>query len=249
MAFKRVIIRRVGPLSWLLAPTMHISEIVYKRLEGLIQPNDYIQWAIASVESGVKNDKVWELASLNLHSWNDEKTIENLFLSCAEDLHLKLTIDGVTAIVHYADHTAQQIASGQISIELGREKFSELCEWYDFPLLSIWSDLEHDLFVLQENSSDFVPVNSELNSQPADIVIRNIATQFSLLSNMQLPEGFPHIAFCNTCGFVRLPCCSAETKPEIAACNCANGDSHLDMRRYNDREILLSRRVLTTQSR
>ena len=105
-------------------------KIIAERYLGRATHEDYVDWAVACLESDLDTKNVRILASLDKSASPSE--VEDYFNRCLHDLALT-TPDRRECLVEYARGVAQRIVSGEVSPLYGCSQIYDVVRELDFP--------------------------------------------------------------------------------------------------------------------
>ncbi|MBN8411131.1 hypothetical protein [Halomonas litopenaei] len=179
---------------------MKLEHLLGKRALGSARIEDYTTWAESLLYDSIETENAAILASIGLErnpEWDD---VERYFRKTLGDLGLSLLSDE-DALKVYAKYLCETIVSGDCDPEAGVGVLADFYSrsGYD-PIYSIWDDLSADLlFLLDEDGAIF---NTGLTRDNRSNYIKRVASQFVVLLDSGLPEGFFNLSACPECGYV-----------------------------------------------
>lgn len=180
---------------------MDLSELAGRRALGNATADDYVRWAEGRLCDGVDSDDVAVLASFGLAKNPDSREIESWFHKALDDLGLTLPRRD-QALLCYSRDICRRIVAAAVSPDDGLqllEPFYRATE-YARSIFMIWGELAEDVSLLCEGEQPIF--NSGLNNANMTSFIRDVASQYLVLSELDLPGNFFELHACSKCGFI-----------------------------------------------
>jgi len=179
---------------------MKFELLAGKRALGSDYSKDYTDWAESLLYKDVDSENVAVLAGLGYERDPDSEDIESYFLKSLSDLGLDLPSDE-EALKVYAKAICEQIVASELDSEKGVSILETFFSSSDYEAIySIWSDLSEDLWMV--NDLDGSIFNTGLTIENKDDYIKQVASQFIMLLESELPDRFFHLSACPECGVI-----------------------------------------------
>lgn len=179
---------------------MKFEHLVGKRALGSAHARDYTTWAESLLYEGVDAENVAILANIGLERDPDSEEVELYFQKSLRDLGLSLPPDK-DALRGYAKALCEQIVSGNLEPEVGADILAAFYSRSDYePIYSIWDELSEDLWMVHDQ--DGCIFNTGLTKDNTREYIKSVASQFIVLLETDLPEGFFSLSACPECGYI-----------------------------------------------
>jgi len=181
-------------------PSMRFATFFGKRALGIALPKDYIDWAESLLYEGIESTNITILAGFGLEKNPDSHEVEIYFQKALADLDLSIPSDK-QSLKLYAKSLCQSISSGSLAPESTLSILTQfyLESNYD-DIYSIWDGLYDDLEMIKSGKSSFF--NTGLTSQNKKNYIQDVASQFIVLLDDDLPEDFFELKVCHQCGHI-----------------------------------------------
>ncbi len=179
---------------------MKFELLAGKRALGSACSKDYTDWAESLLYGDVESESVTILACIGLERDPDLEEIEIYFQKCLRDLDLILPNEE-HGLKIYAKSLCEQIVSGELEPEKGLgilETFNSRSDYES--IYSIWSDLAEDLLIV--NDGEGCIWNTGLKIENKYKYVKDVAAQFIVLLEAELPSNFFHLSACSDCGHI-----------------------------------------------
>ncbi len=179
---------------------MKFEHLVGKRALGSAHARDYIAWAESLLYEAIESENVAILASFGFERNPDSEEVESYFQRSLTDIGLSLPPDK-DALSIYAKALCEQIVSGNLEAEVGADILAGFYSrsYYEH-IYSIWDELRDDLWSVQNRYGCIF--NTGLTKENSGNYIKNVASQFIVLLEADLPEDFFHLSACPECGYI-----------------------------------------------
>jgi hypothetical protein len=193
---------------------MKTDTLILNRSLGAAIPEDYIDWAVNQLQSGIDTPNLRILAGLSVKFDNEE--IESYFTKVCKELDIDAPLKtdnyyGTARLIKRAYDNKEISAKDAIKRMFDLYVESE----YDDPLLSIWYSIDEELSHKgSEWGGYFYPV--ELLDSLDDLFV-NEFNLFERALKLKLPRGFINFIKCEQCGYI--------------------GNSHLKPRYFKDKLV------------
>lgn len=179
---------------------MKFELLAGKRVLGSAYSKDYTEWAESLLYENVDSENVAILASMGYERDPDSEEIETYFQKSLKDLGLALPSEK-EGLKIYAKALCEQIISGDLEPEKGVSTLEAFFSISDYEAIySIWDELSEDLWMV--NDRDGCIFNSGLTIENKSNYIRDVAAQFIVLLESELPDRFFYLSSCPECGHI-----------------------------------------------
>ncbi|WP_444925410.1 hypothetical protein ACJJI4_12885 [Microbulbifer sp. TRSA002] len=179
---------------------MKFEFLLGKRAIGSAYSKDYTEWAESLLYENVDSENVAILASMGYERDPDPEEIETYFQKCLKDLGLAVPLDK-DALKIYAQALCELIISGELEPEQGVGMLEGFFRASDYEAIySIWDGLSEDLWMV--NDREICYFNSGLTSENKSSYIKDVAAQFIILLDTELPDRFFFLSSCPECGYI-----------------------------------------------
>ena len=179
---------------------MKFEHLAGKRALGSAHARDYTAWAESLLREGIEDENIVILASIGLERDPDSEEVQSYFQKSLRDLGLSLPPDK-DALRIYATAVCEQILSGDLGPEAGADILAGFYAGSDYEsIYSIWDGLSDDLWLA--NNNDVCIFNTGLTRYNSGSYIKDVASQFIVLLEADLPDDFFHLSACPECGYV-----------------------------------------------
>ncbi len=179
---------------------MKFELLVGKRALGSAYSKDYTEWAESLLYEDVDSENVAILASMGYERDPDSEEIETYFQKSLKDLGLGLPSDK-DGLKIYAKALCEQIVSGDLEPEKGVGILDGFFTVSDYEAIySIWDELSEDLWMINDRQACYF--NSGLTFENKPNYIKDVAAQFIVLLDSELPERFFYLSSCPECGYI-----------------------------------------------
>ncbi|MCW3479678.1 hypothetical protein OL229_08900 [Neisseriaceae bacterium JH1-16] len=180
--------------------TMRIEQLSGKRVLGNACSKDYTNWAEGLLYEGVESENVAILAGMSFERNPDSEEIEAYFQKSLKDLNIQITSDD-EALNCYAKYICTQIISGDVTPEHGLEILQNFYRKSDYEAIySIWDDLVEDVWMTKNHEGCIF--NTGLTRENIGLYITEVAKQFIVLLDTDIPENFFYLCSCSHCGHI-----------------------------------------------
>jgi hypothetical protein len=170
---------------------------------GIASSADYIEWAMDRLQRGDDSESLAILAGLELEGEADSQEVRRYFNRAVDELGL-VPPSRDRALLDYARYFCRQIFEGRIASTEGLKRLDALFPASGYAeLYSLWDGLSEDLAFLQEEGRSYF--NSGLGTHNSESYIRDVARQFLVLTEHELPADFFALKVCAKCGYIGLP--------------------------------------------
>lgn len=216
---------------------MNYPELAFKHLTRNARAADYIAWAEGLLARGCHVMAVVELACHALEPKPDLQEVQRSFEQCAAELGLQVPGDDdwYPILIDYSCSICQEMRDAVRDAEDGLSELLCLAEDNNDPyLLTVWQDLDDGLHAQRRPCFD-----ARLGSEPPQASILRTAVQYMSMCAMQLPEKFPWVWWCLTCGHVTEG--DTWTDRQSDACPRCGAEATLaNMRYFENRDRLVA---------
>jgi hypothetical protein len=179
---------------------MKFELLVGKRALGSAYSKDYTEWAEYLLYGDIDSENVAILASLGYERDPDSEEIETYFQKALIDLGL-VFLSEKDALKVYAKALCGQVISGELAPEVGVSTLETFYSASDYEAIySIWDELSEDLCMV--NDRDGCIFNTGLTIDNKCDYIIDVAAQFIVLLETELPDRFFYLSACPECGYI-----------------------------------------------
>lgn len=176
---------------------MKFELLAGKRALGNAYSKDYTEWAESLLYDDVDSENVAILASMGYERDPVSEEIETYFQKSLKDLGLALP-SKKEGLMIYAKVLCEQIVSGDLEPEKGVSILETFFSISDYEAIySIWDELSEDLWMV--NDKDGCIFNSGLTIENKSNYIKDVASQFIVLLESELPDRFFYLSSCPEC--------------------------------------------------
>lgn len=217
---------------------MDFIEFAYRRLNGELRTEDYIQWADELLVAGHDEPSIAELSSCIWDRAPDPAQVERLFQSCVQELGLAIPADWEEAFDAYTTEIWRRVVDNALEPEDCMSIMLELADDNNTPyILWVWIDLARNLW---DKNGGFIDFNDGLNLENSAECIRKTALQLLTLSSKPLALKFPWVWYCHQCEAVSDD--NTFTKVAVRHClECGAQSASGNMRFFRNRQALADR--------
>lgn len=180
---------------------MQFEELIGKRALGMAVSSDYTSGAEGLLSDNIESENCAILASFSLERDPDSEEIESYFQYCVKDLGLDLPPDNVT-IANYAKSICRQVVDDVFPPREGLAILETLYaeSKYNELLYSIWDELAEDIALIEDDWGALY--NSSITKENIGKYIVDVAKQYLILCEIELPENFFYLHACKHCGHI-----------------------------------------------
>jgi hypothetical protein len=218
---------------------MDFEDLAYRVSQSFASSNEYIDWANSLLAEGCSNESVAILASFALEVNPDPQDVKRWFVRAVDDLGLAIPASWDEGLIRYGKVISSRIIDGEISPEDGRKQIVDLDAFDDLLIFRIWWDFFLDVWSLANGEPVDLRFNDDLNADNVDAMAIQVAKQFLLLSEMDLPPKFPITWMCSACYQSAPPSDDDKAYRSRMVCPACGTKNLLSMQVVKNREELL----------
>ncbi len=181
---------------------MQIDELFGKYALGVVRAEDYIAWAEQQLTAGIESPSLPVLAGMDLVRPLDSIEVYEWFQKVTKELGIDWPDDS-DALQTYSEILCRQIVDGTIPPASGLTQLARLYPASDYTegIFALWDSLEEDICL---TFSDYGAIfNTGLTRDNSDEYIRNVARQYLKLAQLNLPDDFFQLVYCQGCSSIQ----------------------------------------------